>query len=122
MKTTVLLLLAVAALILVAALPAWRQVPERTASAPASQHKAAVLVGTIEWGAPCDLEVVVGPETVFDRGLLTAAQSAKITAGSFRLCEESWGKVLYVYDEAQDLLGRVVNPDRVRMVDAARTQ
>ena len=115
MKTTVLLLLALVALILVAALPGWRQVPERTAHAP--QHKAAVLVGAIEWGVPCELEIAVGPETVFDRGRLTKAQSAKVAAGSFRFCEESWGKVLYVYDEAQDLLGRVVNPTCVRMLE-----
>jgi hypothetical protein len=115
MKTSLLLLAAFLALVLVVALPAFKAGgTPTTVEAPRSDTSG--LVGNVESGTPCRLVVDVGPETAFDRGRLADLHEETIAAASFRYWQESAGPVLYVYDDVQDLVGRIVNPACVRVL------
>ncbi len=65
----------------------------------------------------CRLVVLRGADTVVDRGTMTLAPTAHVLEGSYRYQHESLGRVLYVYDDVQNLVVRVVNPVRVLRYD-----
>jgi hypothetical protein len=105
MKTSLLIVIALAVLVALVAIPAGPR-SERTASFMAPQAS----------GLACRLQVEVGPHTVVDRGTLEALESGTLDVGAFRYWEESTGPVLYVYDDVQNLQGRIRNPRSVRVL------
>ena len=113
MKPNLLVLACVAALVLVAAVPG---LVARAPSAEAPKAPVPGLRGNLESSVPCRLAVEIGPRTSVDRGTLAPLRDGLIPAASFRYWQEPAGPVLYVYDDVQDLVGRVVNPVRVRVV------
>lgn len=68
-------------------------------------------------GAPCRLVVEGGPRTKVDRGSLESVGPRTELVGGYRYLDEPQGPTLYVYDDVQDLVGRIVNPGSVRIVD-----
>jgi hypothetical protein len=68
---------------------------------------------------PCRLLIESGPETVVDRGSQDLDAPRCAFVGSFRYWEEPSGRMLYLYDDVQNLVGRVVNPERVLLLGPA---
>ncbi len=62
---------------------------------------------------PCTLVVEAGPATVVDRGHLSDLAPRQELHGAYRYQQELEHRVLYVYDEVQNLVGRVVDPEAV---------
>lgn len=69
-------------------------------------------------GHSCRLVVLSQPETVTDRGTLPPLGDAHSLQGSYRYQDEPMGRVLYVWDDVQNLVTRIVNPARVLRFDA----
>jgi len=69
-------------------------------------------------GRPCRLVVRPGPDTVVDRGHLGVLSAPREVTGSYRYQQEREHRVLYVYDELQNLVGRVVDPGAVVLREA----
>ena len=65
----------------------------------------------------CRLVVMSDCRTVVDRGLATRIARQRTYEGSFRFWAEPAGRVLYVYDDTQTLVARVINPTSVTVVD-----
>ena len=70
---------------------------------------------------PCRLVVMSDRDTVVDRGVVTQLSEKQTFEGSFRFWEESSGRVLYVYDDTQSLVTRVINPTSVTVVEVLET-
>lgn len=68
-------------------------------------------------GALCHLVVEGGPDTTVDRGSLAKLGRRRELVGRYRYWDEPQGPTLYVYDDVQDLVVRVVNPRSVRVLD-----
>ncbi len=119
MKITLTLLLACAALVGVVGIPAgWERLPaevERSETAPAG----VVLDVNVQSAKPCHLVVQSDEGTMVDRGAVATLEARHEFTGSFRYWEEPMGRVLYIYDDAQSLVGRVLNPHSVTLVDRA---
>ena len=77
-----------------------------------------VVVETdVQCSKPCRLVVTSSSETHVDRGLLASLDPSQEVRGTFRFWDERAGRVLYVYDDAQNLLCRVTNPDSVTVLE-----
>ena len=76
-------------------------------------ERGVVLAGDAQSAVPCRLLVEVGADTVVDRGVLTNLESGQFVVGAFRFWNEPAGRMLYVYDDVSNLVGRVVNPQSV---------
>jgi hypothetical protein len=94
----------------------WPAAPARCDSR-ANPRGGVLLVGDAESWLPCRILVTAGSATQVDRGLLPDGASTYDVVGSFRYWEEPSGHMLYVYDDVQNLVGRIVNPESVRIVD-----
>ena len=70
-----------------------------------------------ESGSACHLVVKTGSRTILDRGHAATGSERYDFTGSYRYWEEPVGRVLYVYDDAQNLVARVVNPHTVAQLD-----
>jgi hypothetical protein len=68
----------------------------------------------------CRLAVVSDADTRLDRGSLRSLAPMTQVVGSFRLLQETQGRVLYVYDDTQSLLCRVTNPASVTLLDVVQ--
>ena len=117
MKVTLILTASLLALLAVAGLPAFDGsegvvTPRTPAAAPGR-----LLEGGEASGAPCRLVVEGGPRTRVDRGALRSVGTRREIVGAYRYWDEPQGRILYVYDDVQDLLGRIVNPRAVRVLD-----
>ncbi|MDF1700519.1 MAG: hypothetical protein P1V36_05105 [Planctomycetota bacterium] len=129
MKTAVVLLVACAAILAVFAVP--RLAPPAIVEArdpnlvptPMPRGETPELAGedvdpgTAD-GNSCRLVVLSQPATIADRGTLAALGEAHTLQGSYRYQEEPLGRVLYVWDDVQNLVTRIVNPARVLRFDA----
>ncbi len=117
MKITLLILLACVGVMAMVGMPAgW----ERTYEPPAEPETA--LAGTplacdVQSSRPCHLRVDPGPETVVDRGPVSKLSAQHDLHGTFRYVQEQDHRVLYVYDDVQNLSCRVVDPAAVTLVD-----
>ena len=65
----------------------------------------------------CRLVVLRDEHTVVDRGTIHLDPTAHVLEGSYRYQDEPLGRVLYVYDDVQNLVTRIVNPVRVLRYD-----
>lgn len=134
MKTAVLLLCAALGVVAMFAVPSMGDGSEGSASAPTASPstpaelppepaapEAHVSGEDVDAGTrcadACRLVVLRGADTVVDRGTMTLAPTAHVLEGSYRYQHESLGRVLYVYDDVQNLVVRVVNPVRVLRYD-----
>ena len=54
-----------------------------------------------------------GPDTVVDRGSITDLGDWHAFVGTFRYWKEPTGRMLYLYDDVSNLVGRIVNPESV---------
>lgn len=111
MKPNHLVLACVVALVLVSAVPGFVG-----RDAGRSEPTPLGVEASFESAVPCRLAVEVGPRTTVDRGPLVVTDDLTIPAASFRYWHEPTGPVLYLYDDVQDLVGRVLHPVRVRVV------
>lgn len=115
MKVT--LIIAVSLLLIVAAM-ALPVLEDRGASPCACRAAPGrVLESGEASGELCRLVVESGPETAMDRGGLAQVGQRLEVVGRYRYWDEPQGRILYVYDDVQDLVGRFVNPRSVRIVD-----
>jgi len=114
----VTLILAVSLLLLLAAvaLPTLDGGGSGATSCPCRGGPGRVLEGGETSGEICRLVVERGPETRIDRGSVQV-EGRGVLVGRYRYWEEPQGLTLYVYDDVQDLVGRIVNPRSVRVVD-----
>jgi len=117
MKTTALVLLACLAVIATFGVPhGWDRVSrESVPSDPAMQG--ATLEANTESGRPCHLKVIFNRNTVVDRGHRRVLEQNQEVHGAYRFWNEAHGSALYVYDDVQNLICRVANPERVLLVD-----
>ena len=125
MKTAILMFVATACVAIAFAVPSIDPVPSVEIPAP-EHHRSTPVVdapagealdtGTLCADA-CRLVVLRDEHTFVDRGLLQLTSPAHVVEGSYRYQHEPLGRVLYVYDDAQNLVGRVVNPAQVLRFD-----
>ena len=73
--------------------------------------------GTITTERHGEFLIEGGPETKVDRGSLAKVRGRCELVGRYRYWDEPQGPTLYVYDDVQDLVGRIVNPRSVRILD-----
>ena len=78
---------------------------------------AVVIETDVQSSHMCRLVVMCDEATLLDRGTLGELHDEHVFEGSFRFWAEPVGRVLYVYDETQSLVARVVNPTSVTVVD-----
>ena len=69
---------------------------------------------------PQRLRVEAGPETAVDRGHLGNFHTPRELCGAYRYQQEREHRVLYVYDEVQNLVARVVDPASVTVLGQAQ--
>ena len=121
MKTTVFLVIATLAVAATLAVPSFVEpTPEPRPPQARDVPAASVLLEAEACsGAPCRIIVEPGLDTRVDRGTERALSSTKTFTGGYRYWEEPVGRVLYVYDDVQNLVSRVVNPRSVWIVPAA---
>lgn len=101
------------ALLVVLVVPA---APALSDSGQTVQHfaeRGVVLAGDAQSAVPCRLFIEAGPDTLVDRGVLTTIESGQFSVGSFRFWNEPSGRMLYVYDDVSNFVGRIVNPETV---------
>lgn len=115
MKVT--LIIAVSLLLLVAAmaLPVFDGPGGGATPCPCREAPGRVLESGEASGELCRLVVEGGPETTVDRGSLAKVGGRCVLVGRYRYWDEPQGRTLYVYDDVQDLVGRIVNPRSVRI-------
>ena len=118
MKTQLFLVLAILAVVSTVAVPSFVGRGEQTLNPPGPEARGELLLGDASSFKPCRIVVEAGLDTRTDRGLLPPIATTKTLEGGFRYWEEPIGKVLYVYDDVQNLVGRVVNPRSVRVFRA----
>ena len=117
MKVTLILLSSLLLLIAALALPAFDGSGDGlTPCRCPSESGRAVECGEAS-GELCRLLVEGGPETKVDRGSLAKVRGRRELVGRYRYWDEPQGPTLYVYDDVQDLVGRIVNPRSVRLLD-----
>ena len=128
MKITVLLLCAAVAVGAVFAVPgighetpetATEHTPEPAgadALLPTTLSGKTLDLGTLS-ATPARLLVLADEDTRCDRGLRTNLDAAQTLDGTWRYQQESFGRVLYVYDDVQNLVVRIVNPAQVLRYD-----
>ena len=75
-----------------------------------------VLETNVQSSKSCRLAVLSDEDTVADRGTRTALSPREEFTGSFRYWHEGHTRVLYVYDDAQNLISRVLNPEAVMVI------
>ena len=117
MKTPALIVLALAFLVGVVALPAGPRGPTGPSESPDDGSPGVLLAQNTDSGITRRILVEAGPQTVLDRGTLAELAPRQALEGTFRFWEETSGPVLYVYDDVQNLTGRIVNPAAVRLLD-----
>ncbi len=119
MKTPLLIAVAAAGLLLTFAIPRLGG----SCGCPRSEGSGVVeapLPCDSVGGEPCRLLVESGPETVVDRGHLGALKDQQELYGVYCYQQEQEHRVLYVYDEVQNLVGRVVDPAAVTVLQPAQ--
>lgn len=123
MKTSAFLVLAALAVAATLAVPSLLDpAPEpRSARAPETRARGILLDGEACSGAPCRIVVEPGLDTRIDRGIEQLISTTKTFTGGYRYWKEPVGRVLYVYDDVQNLVSRIVNPRSVRVVPATLT-
>ena len=99
------------------ALPAFDGSGGSTSPCPCPAAGGRVLECGETSGALCRLVVERGPKTKVDRGTLASVGRRTELIGRYRYWDEPQGPTLYVYDDVQDLVGRIVNPRSVRILD-----
>jgi hypothetical protein len=78
-----------------------------------------VLETDVQSSKICHLAVLSDAYTVADRGTCTALSARQEFTGSFRYWHEAETRMLYVYDDAQNLVCRIQNAEAVIVMDAA---
>ena len=117
MKTTLLILLGCVALLGVVGIPSGWDRDRTGGEAPGEALAGVVLDVGVQRGDPCHLVVTSDAGTVVDRGGVSVLDDLQEFTGTFRYWEEPAGRALYLYDDAQNLVGRVLNPHSVRLLD-----
>ena len=115
MKTASFLALALLAIVGTVAVPS---LVDRSGDEGRYPAPKGVLLGEAASAGPCTIRVEPGLDTHVDHGPLGALTATRTFEGGFRYWEEPVGQVLYVYDDVQNLVGRIVNPRSVRLLDA----
>ena len=95
----------------------WSPRAEPAAAATRAAAVGVVLEGDVESSHRCRLLILSDERTIVDRGAWKSLTKRQEVDGTFRFWEEQAGRVLYVYDDAQNLLCRVTNPDCVAILD-----
>lgn len=114
---TLLILLACVSVMAVVGVPAgW----DRTYEAPPEPET--VLNGTplycdVQSSRPCLLRIQPGENTQILGGRLATLDPEQKIEGTFRYWNESGHRSLYVYDDVQNLVARIVDPEHVLLVD-----
>jgi hypothetical protein len=116
-KITLTLLLACAALLAVVGVPASWDRFSLEGEQPETALAGVLLDVNVQSSNPCRLVVQSVEQTVVDRGAVSTLETRHEFTGTFRYWEEPAGRALYVYDDAQSLVGRVLNPHSVTLVD-----
>lgn len=116
MKIPFLLLVAAVSLVLSVAVPDFGGSGDH--KTPAKPEVATTPVPCDTASAhPCTLMVEPGAATIVDRGHLGAITTHQRLHGAYRYQQEREHRVLYVYDEVQNLVGRVVDPEAVLLLE-----
>lgn len=115
MKTPLLIGAAAIGLALTFAVPQFGGACDRRT--PGDAEAAVPLALDTVSSQPQFLRVEAGPETAVDRGHLGNFHTRRMLSGAFRYQQEREHRVLYVYDEVQNLVARVVDPASVTILD-----
>ena len=110
MKIPLLVGITVAGLALTLAVPRFGGACDRRSGSATGSPGTPVACDTVS-GHPCTLVVKPGPATVVDRGHLVALRAPQEIHGTYRYQQELEHRVLYVYDEVQNL----VDPEAVML-------
>ena len=117
MKIALLILFACVGVMAMVGMPAgWERVNEAPAEAETARA-GTPLACDVQSSRPCHLRVDPGPETVVDRGPVRSLSAHHDLYGTFRYVQEQAHRMLYVYDDVQNLSCRVVDPAAVTLVD-----
>lgn len=117
MKATILVILACTGVFAGAGVPA-TGLDAPPASESCDAEPIGVVIETdVQSSCACRILIRSNDRTLFDRGHVTTLSEAREVEGSFRFWTESSGRVLYVYDDVQNLVCRVTNPESVTLVD-----
>ena len=117
MKVTLIIAMSVLLLVAAMALPALDGSGGGATSCPCRAPSGRAVESGEVSGALCRLVVEGGPKTRVDRGSLDEVGERCVLVGRYRFWDEPQGPTLYVYDDVQDLVGRIVNPLSVRVVE-----
>jgi len=113
-KIPFLIVVAVTGLALTVAVPDFGGSGEQRTQARPEGATSPVPCDTLS-AHPCTLVVQPGPATRVDRGHLGALSAPRELHGAYRYHQEQEHRVLYVYDDVGNLVGRVVDPEAVML-------
>lgn len=117
MKITLILVASLILLIAAVALPAFDDLRGGATPCDCRSESGRTVESGEASGELCRLLIEGGPKTKVDRGNLATVRGRCELVGRYRYWDEPQGPTLYVYDDVQDLVGRIVNPRSVRILD-----
>ncbi|MHC5010204.1 MAG: hypothetical protein ACYTG6_04535 [Planctomycetota bacterium] len=116
MKPSPVSLLACLAIVAAFVLPSAPALSDEVAPPSPASFQGRVLSEDAESDAPVRLLVEVGPATRVDRGPRGSWVPGQVFVGTYRYWEEPAGRMLYLYDDVQNLVARVVDPAGVMVL------